>query len=258
MNVRFKFIKLLLLTALLSACGDARNERAVPTEQERLINGISVEHENAPQLVEIILMNAGQEMGRCTGTAIAEDAVLTAGHCVQRGEDELLVRTPAGILPARDAVRHPGYREDFVLSAVFNDVAIIHVDSLQLPALPLLLTRSPQPGDVITTYGFGIDGSGSFGRLNAAPIHIEIVTPNHIFSEPFSEDGANPCLGDSGAPAVFSYEDEAGVIQTAVVGTVSSGTKPNCEKGDVTLFANIQNPAILEFISQAAPGAAVH
>lgn len=249
-----KNIVLLLAAAMLASCGDGKPVSA-PTQ--RIINGTSVASDDAPQFVQVRLMQGGAEMGRCSGTVIAPDRVLTAGHCVNAGEDEAWVMTSSRLVRVVESRRHPEYREEPALRAIFNDVAVLTTDPLETPALGITASRTVEADGVIATYGFGLNEDNEYGALQAAQITIAFVTNDHLFSAPFESGGSNPCLGDSGAPAVLAHTDESGVMHTGVIGVVSTGTAEGCAEGDITLFANLQNPSVLGFIAEAAPGAVI-
>ena len=245
------------LAMLVVGCGGGPGDELSVSGSSRIINGTAADPAQSPQIVEVILLKNGLEAARCTGTIISSDAVLTAGHCVLTGEDEVLVRTAAGTTSAEQVLRHPEYREEPALSAIFNDVAVLRTAPLGLPGLAIIAASGPAAGETIATYGFGLDGQGHYGTLRSAQIEIAIVTDNHIFSVPFSSHGANPCLGDSGAPAVLARHTQDGAFETGIVGVVSTGTVQNCAEGDTTLFTNLQNTAVLEFVTAAAPGVVV-
>ena len=246
-----------LCLALLAAAGCGGADDFSSSGGSRIINGIEADLAASPQMVEVISIKDGADAARCTGTVIAADAVLTAGHCVGFGEEQVLVRTVSGTLPAELVLRHPGYREEPSLSAIFNDVAVLRTAPHGLPGLAIIAGRPASAGEMLAVYGFGLDSEGRAGVLRSAQIEVALVTDNHIFSAPFHSDGANPCLGDSGGPAVLAFQDENGALETGLAGIVSTGTIQGCAEGDTTLFTNLQNPAVLEFIAAAAPGAAL-
>ena len=178
--------------------------------------------------------------GYCTGTVIARDLVLTAGHCGDPNDVHKLIQfSPSGqtvFLDVVRAVRHP----QFDLKAYLNHRATADVAVLKL-AQPLPASYAPAPlapaekrfvvGDRLIVAGFGLSviGDGrTGGTLRAATLtvtgqpgtlQIRLVDPagnNKTF-------GMGTCNGDSGAPAF----DSTG----AVVGVVSWATAPNNEDG---------------------------
>jgi secreted trypsin-like serine protease len=174
----------------------------------------------------------------CTGTAIARDLVLTAGHCIEPDTTYKLVEFNAAhqprLLDVREVARHP----QFDLKTLFAhrataDVALLKM-AQPLPAavIPAVLGNMPAPqvGDTLSVFGYGlaVRGDGKTGgTLRAAQLsvtgkpgnlQIRLVDPKTGGAKP----GLGACTGDSGAP-VFSG--------TALIGVVSWSTGPNMEAG---------------------------
>jgi secreted trypsin-like serine protease len=174
----------------------------------------------------------------CTGTAIARDLVLTAGHCIEPDTTYKLVEFNAAhqprLLDVREVARHP----QFDLKTLFAhrataDVALLKM-AQPLPAdiIPAPIGYAPPPkvGDSLTVFGYGlaVRGDGrTGGTLRAAALavtgkpgslQIRLVDPKGGGATP----GMGACTGDSGAP-VFAG--------TSLIGVVSWSTGPNLSAG---------------------------
>jgi secreted trypsin-like serine protease len=256
-------ITLVLVALSLSACkgGSSKISASVnggdtqATISSKIINGLPVDQSLSPQIVQVNVYFADGSTALCSGTSIAPEYFLTAAHCF----NETVVATSvvvAGTEIFGDSVTtHPDYFVNLEVNALFNDVAVLHVPGLNIPALAILSTVPVAEGASLFTYGYGLDENAESGTLKNGPVSILFSTENHLFSEAFDGSNVDPCNGDSGGPAVLGFTDVNGTFAVGIAGIVSSGTVEGCAKGDMTLFTNLQNPAIAEFIRSAAPGA---
>lgn len=175
----------------------------------------------------------------CTGTAIARDLVLTAGHCIEPDTTYKIVEFDAArqprLLDVREVARHP----QFDLKTLFAhrataDVALLKM-SQPLPAdiIPATLgngAAAPQIGDTLTVAGYGVAVRGdgrSGGTLRAARLsvtgrpgnlQIRLVDP----ATGGAREGLGACTGNSGAPVYAG---------TSMIGVVSWSTGPNMTAG---------------------------
>lgn len=189
----------------------------------------------------------------CSGSVVSRNKVLTAGHCFpDRGAavTEVVVILSDTVIPAIGVTIHPDYREDQEAAAIFNDVAVITLQTeVQLEPLPFLSSAAPEVGDIINIFGYGVDEGGSSGTLKSGQMRLSAVTADHLFAE-FGSDGSNTCLGDSGGPALVQLPSGA----AAIAGITSSGdANAACRQGDISLFTNIQKPEVFAFISANVP-----
>lgn len=225
--------------------------------QEKIINGVSIDASASPQIVRIDLSYSDGSTGICSGTAITSEIVLTAAHCFPPEITGASIANGLFSIKAESVAVHPGYAASVELNAIFNDIALVKFPGANLPSLPVLVSVPVKESDTIVTYGYGLNSDGEAGGLQNGAVAIGLVTPNHIFSTPFSGENADPCYGDSGGPAILGYTDVNGNFQVGIVGLVSSGTLQGCAEGDVTLFTNLQNADMASFILANAPGALI-
>ena len=177
------------------------------------------------------VMVLGSRGSACTGTLIAKDVVLTAGHCVQ-GSKELAVAWIGGSGPVLEAVRdtatHPQFSGRDRRSI---DLALVRL------AKPIGGAFSPSPleDEALEASGFRLAGFGlqtsydeaSAGTLRtapAAPLPLTTSRMLHLGIEQAPAD-LQVCKGDSGGP-VFS--DAAGrlTLSGVIVATYNQSPKP--------------------------------
>jgi hypothetical protein len=180
-----------------------------------------------------IVMIIGTRGNLCTGTALARDLVLTAGHCVAPPAIYRVLlpdNKPPG-LAIRSITVHPRYNPtDYASGRVTADVALIKLQQ-PLPAeiAPAALAeiKPVAPGDRFIVAGYGATAYGSEAG-NGTPRAAALVAtgkPGNLqirLYDPATRDqraGLGACTGDSGGPAFVANQ---GVF--AVIGVVSWST----------------------------------
>jgi secreted trypsin-like serine protease len=207
-------------------------------------------------VVRLSILTSEGAVGTCTGTVISPRAVLTAAHCFafDRVSSVRVVVTTNGVkrsIASSSLSLHPEFRVS-PEGVFFNDVAVVRVAEA-LPVVPVdLLSRPREPRVneevVVAGYGQRDSSGGAEEEVVAGRAVVRVVTENHIRID-YREGESHPCRGDSGG-ALFVEQDSG---QLAVVGVVSQSdpSVPSdriCEEGDMTLYANIQEPGVAGFI----------
>jgi secreted trypsin-like serine protease len=169
----------------------------------------------------------------CTGTPLARDLVLTAGHCVAPTASYRVLLPdikPPG-LSVRSIHVHPRYNpKDYASGRVTADVALVKlVTPLPVDIVPAALaaTRSVMPGDrfVIAGYGATSFGSETGNGVPRAATLAATGKPGNLqirLFDPATRDqfaGLGACTGDSGGPV---FVESAGTFD--LIGVVSWST----------------------------------
>lgn len=182
----------------------------------------------------------GSWWGTCSGTLIAPDAVLTAGHCVRSATlGDLTIRNVQvghpGAQPERVNVLrvevHPQF--DAQHAELGHDLAVLRLVRPVTRAQPIPLAALNDnvmlAGPPIRILGFGVTRSGGRGSARLRGATLESLSPFHCFSGNVqgmaqtrfcaASPEAGVCPGDSGAPAVLAVggvPHVVGVVSMAV------------------------------------------
>lgn len=195
-----------------------------------VVGGTPVRAGEWPDTVAVLASNA-----MCSGTLIAPDVVLTAGHCIETHPKLVVVGSvdlakPAGTaIAVKSATAYPSWRSSY-------DVGVLVLDHAA-PAKPRAIASACTVkehlavGEKVHVVGFGLtteSGEGTNTRLHEAM--IPIVDPT-CYRDPYCQssiapggeftaggDGVDACFGDSGGPIYI--DTKAG---PALIGVVSRG-----------------------------------
>ncbi len=216
-----KPLSIILLAAMLG----------LATPSQAIVGGGLANPETLARSVVTIIGSHGTV---CSGSLIAPNIVLTAGHCIAPDTSYRVLdytTQPPRLLTAQKAMAHPQFNLKTMLAhRATADVALLLLPSAVPSKVPALLgtPRIPVvPGARFTVAGVGVTVSGGddgVGTIRSASLvatgqpsgfQIRLVDPatNNIRS------GLGACTGDSGAPA---FEDQDG--RAVIVGVVSWST----------------------------------
>jgi uncharacterized protein (TIGR03382 family) len=213
-----------------------------------VIGGTPVEAGEWPDAVAVLSRTAA-----CTGTLIAPDVVLTAGHCIDDDPVVALVGSvdfgrPGGeAIRIRAALAYPDWRRSYDVGIVVLD----HAAAAPSRAVAAACTAREYlvEGSTVRLVGFGLtrrSGTGDNTRLHEARIPVvdatcsddpacnPRVSPGGEFTA--GGDGPDACFGDSGGPVYL--DTPAG---PALIGVVSRGeaiTDRPCGDGGIYVRAD--------------------
>ena len=209
---------------------------ASPTSSPPIVGGKRAAPGAWPDVVAVLGPN-----GSCTGTLIAPDVVLTAGHCADIEPTHVIANTvdyavpyAGDTIPVKWTRAYPRWAEQY-------DVAIVMLEHVALPkpraiATGCLANRALRDAHPLTVVGFGLTSplaeddntalheatvpvldSTCASDLGCAPE----IQPNGEFMA--GGRGTDSCLGDSGGPAFISSTVVDGPRAEAAKGPVLVG-----------------------------------
>lgn len=214
-----------------------------------IVGGSEAKPGDWPDVVAIL----GADGGLCSGTLLAADLVLTAGHCIDMQPAEVIVGSVDLAHPGGDrrAVKwsraYPSWLDRYDVGVVVLD----HPVSAKQRAVAQDCSSSGRlvAGLPLEVVGFGLTtktGTGDNTRLHQATIPIvdptcardpacaPAVAPGGEFTA--GGDGIDACFGDSGGPVYISTASGP-----ALVGIVSRGVSAvgnPCDSGGVYVRAD--------------------
>ncbi len=172
--------------------------------------------------------------GLCSGTVIAPDVVLTAGHCAAIDPQAVLVHSidygiPGGeLVPIASVIAYPDWQHAYDVAVVVLSEPIANVTPREIAA-----GCAPDDGDAFRVVGFGLTdpgGSDASTELETAlvPIDDADCTRDPACRAPIAPDGeiiaggdgTAACFGDSGGPLLVP----AASGRDALLGVVSRAT----------------------------------
>ena len=253
-------------------------DKAVPTSVEPIgaatvsITDGTIDGNQHPAVVLIIMDIAGQPAFRCSGALIAPKVVLTAGHCagepgefsglriftesdVENGDNNYPFAGP-NTVEAKEWHSHPLFTENLFF---LHDVGVVILSKAvklasnqyaTLPAQDQFDALQPRNSTRFTAVGYGLQ------RINPAQIQADLI---RMFAEPhlvqvntgftggfsllLSNNAATggTCFGDSGGP---NYVGSSNVV----AGVTSFGLNNSC--GGTGGVFRVDRADVLAFVQQ--------
>jgi len=239
--------------------------------QPRVFNGIQTFEQPA---VGVLLRRTGVDAPwrtRCTVTLIRPGLALTAAHCVCDGHGSQC--QPGGVYAPDPGTYRVLWQTDGLHEVSFaavprgfdfpeQDIAVLALAGAS-PGLTGLSPASagPAPGTRARLVGFG--STSAYGHDTGVKRGGNLITAacgDQLDDQAFlcwesdgSAEGANSCLGDSGAPVLLDAADGT----TRIAGVVSGGYGP-CDGEDLAFATAVDAHAVMldDLIAAAASHAA--
>jgi secreted trypsin-like serine protease len=182
---------------------------------------------------DVVLVAA--PMALCTGTLIAPDVVLTAGHCIDTDPKEVLVDSvdyakPGGeVIAVKSATAYPDWEHHY-------DVGVLVLDHPAAPRPRAIASGCTlAPGARVQVVGFGLTtpaGTGENSRLHQATLTVDDATcADDPACEPAIAPGGELIAGGHGTDSCFGDSGGPLYLGSALIGVVSrgvGGSAPPC------------------------------
>jgi trypsin len=188
------------------------NARRMISNRERVVGGIpTLEYQDC-----VAIGSADQWC--CTGTLIAENVVVTAGHCCERCSSRVFVgadvtKPEAGQeIEVAERYRHPDYSDN----PMANDLTVlILAQRSDAPPRPLAKDGMLEEAGTVRLAGYGntdVFSSGGYGIRRMVDVPLASDDPKYgadvakefVAGAPFLD--RDSCNGDSGGPAYVHAE----------------------------------------------------
>ena len=197
----------------------------------------------------------------CSGTLIAPDVVLTAGHCIETHPVEVIVgsvelaRPGGAAIAVKSATAYPAWQHTYDVGVLVLE----HPAAVKPRAIASACTAKEhlRAGADVHVVGFGLttpDGSGMNTQLHQAMLPvIDATCTNDPACEPAvapggeftaGGGGVDSCFGDSGGPIYIDTDHGAALIGVVSRGEVVPGEP--CGGGGVYVRAD----AVASWIEQ--------
>jgi Trypsin/Hint module len=250
----FKTLRALLLLSMIpyfckAALLDETNVFVEDIERSlssRIVGGLNAKPTRYPYFAYLDIFTDNGEKYGCGGSLIAEDVVMSAGHCASELDSQVSsikvwvnrtkLRSLTGFEYRRTAALfdiHPDY--EYYSTSVLNDVMLIRLDKPVL-GIPLLKINSdlsiPTTGQSLTVIGLGTTrylGSQaenlmevniqaiSYQDCNDYDSYFPFVNDEQMICAGVSTGGKDSCQGDSGGPLIIRASNSKDDVQVGIV-----------------------------------------
>lgn len=247
----------LLLVVLLFGCGGEDNpaelgrEGACNTLGLKIVGGEGCRAAGSP-IAAILVDRGGGVFQLCSGTLITGNQLLTAAHCFEPPIREAAAAVGFDVYQISTWITHPAFAGEGAIAP--SDLAVVTLNrSVNVSPVSIVGSRSIQPGELITVFGYGTDEKGRTAldekreeTLKAGNMLVSDSLAG-VFLAEFNATRSAVCSGDSGGPAVQIVNGVAGVV--GVTSFDIAGCGRNSKSGFVAVSSN------LDFLRTAAPQA---
>jgi secreted trypsin-like serine protease len=183
----------------------------------------------------------------CTGTLVAPNVVVTAGHCYPECVQRVFVgdnveHLEAGtVIEVADAVRHPEYDTP---NLTHDLTVLILANDAEVKPRPIADEDTLEAAQTVRLAGYGntdVDSSGGYGVRRMVDVPLASNDPKYgadaktefVAGAPFLD--RDSCNGDSGGPAYVLSEDH-----WHLVGATSRATESSVRRcGDGGIYTRV-------------------
>lgn len=190
--------------------------------------------------VDVPVAGGGVRRGGCSGSLIAPQWIVTAGHCFHDLDDVRVSGPPPYtmmVTVGKLKVGDPGGSTTQVVDvrqSPVNDLAVAKLSAPVTDVVPLTLADAPPPiGQQLQFAGWGLVSATAVvpaDRLKRGVFTVAKIAPAFLEAVPVVERTVenSPCPEDSGSPFFTSADDRTGVL-FAVVSTGPACPLPGAE-----------------------------
>lgn len=207
-----------------------------------------------------------QPLGICTATLVTVDDILTSAHCftesinIADGYAVLIgSENPEVYFVTRLSV-HPFFNG--TPGSPF-DLAMATINQVPNPAIgpvPILVSQLTEPGQEMSTFGYGTNNLGQLGTLKSAEITITALQVGPLGGNliaTLDNDDASLCEGDSGGPVVQIVNGVSSIVGVNSFTAGVPGSQQCAASGaPISGFVDLQYEVVLNFIQNYAPDVA--
>jgi secreted trypsin-like serine protease len=230
-----------------------------------ILHGVTVGASDPIAASTVAIINQSENgTSLCTGSLIADDLVVTAGHCVSGKGAELSIEFTTNLSRSKGkrvramGIARPKSYGHMVEEEDMNDIALIHFEGgLPEPYHKARLLEDAsllKDGEKVILAGYGVnDGTphqpadeAGAGVLRKVSVRIARASYGHTEVAMDPSHGRGACHGDSGGPAFIKQGNE--YLLFGVTSRGFSEGPDDCTNGSI--YTNILAQA--KFVSEAA------
>lgn len=210
----------------------------------------------------LLVIREGNSLKTCTGSVIAKNVILTAGHCARGAEKNQIyavfhpdMMCASGYnsrmkIQSDDILVHKDYKGD---SSAKSDLALVKLSApvpADYPVIDLYDGKSPLSSDNLLMVGYGITSESArdsrfLRKVNkSAKLDSMVDGPNIAFDQRDGRGGV--CSGDSGGPIYAKVGNQYKVIG---VNSVVAGPKEEtvCHNFSIAMYM----PSFADWVQQS-------